>query len=86
MFRIMERKMRRFKQLLSEADSKDILNKVTNGVLSLLDPDGDVYGVPVSFSYDGERTYICTVQSRGIRLIVSRLTLDVRFVLSVRMK
>ena len=51
----MERKMRRFKQLLSETDSKDILNNVTNGVLSLLDPDGFVYGVPVSFAYDGDK-------------------------------
>lgn len=51
----MERKMRRFKQLLSETDSKDILNNVTNGVLSLLDPDGGVYGVPVSFAYDGDK-------------------------------
>ncbi len=50
----MERKMRRFKQLLSEADAKDILSKVTNGVLSLIDPDGGVYGVPVSFAYDGD--------------------------------
>lgn len=49
----MERKMRRFKQLLSEADSKEILKNVTNGVLSLIDPDGGVYGVPISFVYDG---------------------------------
>ena len=51
----MEQKMRRFKQLLPEADSKEILNNVTNGVLSLLDPDGGVYGVPVSFAYDGDK-------------------------------
>lgn len=47
--------MRRFKQLLSEADSKDILYNVKNGVLSLIDPDDGVYGVPVSFAYDGDR-------------------------------
>lgn len=49
----MERKMRRFKQLLSVSDTKEILNNATNGVLSLLDSDGGVYGVPVSFAYDG---------------------------------
>lgn len=49
----MERKMRRFKQLLPEADSKKMLDSATNGVLSLLDTDGGVYGVPLSFAYDG---------------------------------
>lgn len=50
----MERKMRRFKRLLSEAESKDILKNVTNGILSLIDPEGGVYGVPISFAYDGD--------------------------------
>lgn len=50
---MMERKMRRFKQLLSEDAAKEILMTATNGVLSLVDPDGCPYGVPVSFAYDG---------------------------------
>lgn len=49
----MERKMRRSRQLLVEEDSENILNSATSGVLSLFDPDGGVYGVPVSFAYDG---------------------------------
>lgn len=49
----MERKMRRIKQLLSVEDTEAILNRATNGVLSLVDTDGEPYGVPVSFACDG---------------------------------
>lgn len=49
----MERKMRRFRQLLSEDRSKEILSKASHGVLSLVDPDGSPYGVPINFAYDG---------------------------------
>lgn len=51
----MERKMRRFKQLLDEQVSKEILNNASNGVLSLFDPGGEPYGVPVSYVYDGAK-------------------------------
>lgn len=50
----MQRKMRRFKQLLDEQASKEILIHATNGVLSLVDSDGAPYGVPVSYAYDGD--------------------------------
>lgn len=50
----MERKMRRFRQLLPEEETRRILREQTNGVLSLVDPDGEPYGVPLSFAYDGE--------------------------------
>ncbi len=49
--------MRRFKQLLSEADAKDILSKGSNGILSLVDTDGTPYGVPMSYVYDGAHIY-----------------------------
>ena len=48
----MERKMRRLRQLLNEADAKEILTNSTNGVLSLVGSDGEPYGVPISFVYD----------------------------------
>ncbi|MDE7443606.1 MAG: pyridoxamine 5'-phosphate oxidase family protein [Muribaculaceae bacterium] len=51
----MERKMRRFKQLLDEQSTKVILHTATNGVLSLIDADKTPYGVPISFAYDGDR-------------------------------
>ncbi len=50
----MERKMRRFKQLLPEEATKEILNSATNGVLSLVDAGGEPYGIPISFAYDGD--------------------------------
>ena len=49
----MERKMRRLQQLLDEQATKEILNNATNGVLSLVDTDGEPYGVPISYAYDG---------------------------------
>ena len=51
----MEHKMRRFKQLLPNEEAKNILMKATNGVLSLVDTDGEPYGVPISFVYDGDK-------------------------------
>lgn len=47
-------KMRRFKQLLDERVSKDILKNATNGALSLVDSDGNPYGVAMSYVYDGD--------------------------------
>ena len=51
----MERTMRRFKQLLTEQSTKEIIINGSNGVLSLADPDGEPYGVPMSYAYDGDR-------------------------------
>ena len=48
----MERKMRRFRQMLDEQTTKEILNNATNGVLSLVDSEGEPYGVPISYAYD----------------------------------
>ena len=49
----MEHKMRRFKQQLAIDDAVKILNSCTNGILSLVDTDGEPYGVPISYAYDG---------------------------------
>lgn len=51
----MERTMRRFKQLLPEQSTKEILKNGSNGVLSLIDTDGEPYCVPLSYAYDGGR-------------------------------
>ncbi len=47
--------MRRFKQQLSDVETKRILAEGSNGVLSIVDSDGAPYGVPISFAYDGVR-------------------------------
>lgn len=46
--------MRRFKQQLPMEDAVAILNVGTNGVMSLVDADGEPYGVPLSYVYDGD--------------------------------
>ena len=67
----MERKMRRFKQLLSNEAVTEILNNATNGILSLIDSDGAPYGVPISYFYDGDKCiyFDCAVKGHKIECI-----------------
>lgn len=50
----MFRKMRRFKQQLSEEECVSILKTEPRGVLSVLGEDGYPYGMPVNHFYDEE--------------------------------
>ena len=51
----MFRKMRRFKQALSEEICAEVLANERRGVLSVIGDDGYPYGVPLNFYYDKER-------------------------------
>lgn len=51
----MEHKMRRFRQQLPEEETRRILSESSCGVLSLVDVDGEPYGVPMSHVFDGDR-------------------------------
>ena len=53
----MFRKMRRFKQALSEEECIEILNRSTSGVLGVIGDDGYPYTVPLSHVYDNGRIY-----------------------------
>ncbi len=53
----MEKKMRRFKQLLSEKECIEILRSSTSGVLSLCGEDMQPYGVPLSHVFDNGNLY-----------------------------
>lgn len=64
----MEHKMRRFKQLLSPKDTKQILFMATNGILSLTDSDGEPYGVPLNYAYDGEDSIFFHCAAAGHKL------------------
>lgn len=48
----MEYKMRRHKQQLTAQVAAAILESATNGILSLVDADGEPYGVPLSYACD----------------------------------
>ena len=50
----MERKMRRFRQQLPEGEAWRVLRDCSNGILSLVDIDGEPYGVPLSYACDAE--------------------------------
>ena len=55
----MFRKMRRFKQQISEEKCIEILKSQPRGVLSLLGDDGYPYGLPISYWYDAKSGNIC---------------------------
>lgn len=63
--------MRRFKQQLSHKEILEILEKATNGVLSLIDFNGLPYGVPLSFVFDGKDSifFHCAKEGRKIDCI-----------------
>ena len=51
------RKMRRFKQEMSEERTVEVLRKATSGVLAVLGDDDYPYAVPLSFVYDDGKIY-----------------------------
>ena len=68
----MFRPMRRFKQQLTEAECKEILNNEKRGVLSLLGDDGYPYGLPISHLYsekDGKIYFHCSREGHKIDAI-----------------
>ena len=66
----MFREIRRTKQLLSEKDCAEILNKCTSGVLALHGDNGYPYAVPLSFVYKGNCIYFhCALKGHKIDAI-----------------
>ena len=53
----MFRKMRRFKQQISEEECIRILKEQPRGVLSMLGDDGYPYGIPLDHWYSGNKLY-----------------------------
>ena len=67
----MERKMRRFKQELPDAESRRILTAGKYAVWAVAGDDDYPYAVPVNYVYDGEAIYIhCTRQGHKIDSIL----------------
>lgn len=54
----MFRKMRRFKQQISEAECIEVLKKQPRGVLSVIGDDGYPYGMPLTHWYNEEDGHI----------------------------
>lgn len=53
----MFRKMRRFKQQISEEECIRILKEQPRGVLSMIGDDGYPYGIPLDYWYSGNKLY-----------------------------
>ena len=76
----MFRKMRRFKQQLSDEECIAVLRSETRGVLSMLGDDGYPYGVPMNhWYYELMGNYIFTAQKKDIKSM--RFKNAVRFVI-----
>ena len=66
----MFREMRRNKQLLPDAVSREILERNTSGVLSLMGDDGYPYGVPLSYVLAGDKLFFhCAKEGHKIDAI-----------------
>lgn len=53
----MFRKMRRFKQEMSEEECRKLLAEERRGVLSMIGTEGYPYGVPINYLYDDGKIY-----------------------------
>ncbi|MBR4935362.1 MAG: pyridoxamine 5'-phosphate oxidase family protein [Anaerotignum sp.] len=66
----MFREMRRNKQLLPDVVSREILERNTSGVLSLMGDDGYPYGVPLSYVLVGDKLFFhCAKEGHKIDAI-----------------
>ena len=54
----MFRKMRRFKQQITDEECRKILAEEGRGVLSLFGEDGYPYGIPMNYFYDEDENKI----------------------------
>ncbi len=54
----MRREMRRYKQALSEAEAREILEAGSFGVLACVGDEGWPYAVPLSYAAEGDHIYI----------------------------
>lgn len=64
----MKRKMRRSDRLMKFEDALHLLTKAKYGVLSSVDEEGQPYGVPVNFVFDGEKSIYFHSASEGHKL------------------
>jgi nitroimidazol reductase NimA-like FMN-containing flavoprotein (pyridoxamine 5'-phosphate oxidase superfamily) len=66
----MFKEMRRTKQLLSNEQTVEILNRCTSGVLGVIDENGYPYTVPVSYTFkDGELFFHSAIAGHKIESI-----------------
>ena len=64
----MKRKMRRSDRLMKFEDALHLLTKAEYGVLSSVDKEGQPYGVPVNFVFDGDKSIYFHSASEGHKL------------------
>jgi nitroimidazol reductase NimA-like FMN-containing flavoprotein (pyridoxamine 5'-phosphate oxidase superfamily) len=68
----MPRPIRRSDRALTNEQTVEILQKGEYGVLSTVSPDGQPYGVPVSFAYTGNTLYFhCAVEGHKLDNLAS---------------
>lgn len=64
--------MRRSRQQIGESEALQMLDQATSGVLSLVDPEGLPYGVPLSFVREDDHLYFhCALEGRKLQCVQS---------------
>lgn len=71
--------VRRQDRLLNEADARALLKNGEYGVLSLKDPDGNPYGIPINYVWDGEDRIYLHCAPAGKKLLCIGSHADVSF-------
>lgn len=67
----MEVRMRRHDRAMADEDAKTLLKNGEFGVLSTVSPDGQPYGIPLSYAYDGDVIFFhSALQGRKLDNIV----------------
>lgn len=61
--------MRRSDRAMSPEEADELLSRCLYGVLSTVCDDGQPYGVPISYAYDGKRIIVHCAQGVGQKLV-----------------
>ncbi|HEX9078992.1 MAG TPA: pyridoxamine 5'-phosphate oxidase family protein [Desulfuromonadaceae bacterium] len=68
----MKRELRRQERGMDEAEARDLLERGEYGILSTCGPDGQPYGMPLSYCViDGAIYFHCAVEGRKLENIVA---------------
>lgn len=68
----MHHELRRKERALAESEAREILERGEYGILSTCDPDGQPYGIPLSYCLENNAIYFhCAVEGRKLNNIAA---------------
>ncbi|KAB0666671.1 pyridoxamine 5'-phosphate oxidase family protein [Oryzomonas japonica] len=68
----MHHELRRKERALTEPEAREILERGEYGILSTCDPDGQPYGIPLSYCFENDAIYFhCAVEGHKLNNIAA---------------